>query len=418
MPANIFAPFIWLTVILGGGAALWFVFSTVRQGRLPLRYNFRNVVVRWRSTISTVLGIALVVSVFVLLRALARGIEASSANTGDPRNILVVRKGSQAESGSLLGRENFRTLQYFDEIARNEKDEPLISVEIIAIVSMPRIQGPGEANTLIRGITARGMELRPQVMLVDGRWFQPGKREITVARRLAGRFAGLEIGGTVKAGPDKLTVVGHYDGQGSAFDSEAWMDADEARSIFDRDQYSSILLRPKDDAAASNIIAKIEKDKRLALRAEREVDYYSKQTMTAIPIKILAGLLGTAMSIGAIFAAMNTMYASVAGRTREIGTLRVLGYSRRSVVLCFLVEGAFLAAMGGVVGCLLALPMNGVATGTMDFQSFAETVFEFRITPALMLQGVAFSIVIGLLGSLLPAIRASRLPVISALKSL
>lgn len=385
---------------------------------LPLKYNFRNVVVRWRSTISTIVGIALVVSVFVLLLSLARGIEASSANTGDPRNILVVRKGSQAESGSLLGRENFQTLRYFDEIARNEKDEPLISAELVLIVSVPRVDGLGEANTLIRGITPRGMELRPQVTLVDGRWFQPGKREITVSKRLAGRFAGLQVGGSIKAGPETLTVVGHFDGQSSAFDSEAWMDADEARSIFDREQYSSLLIRPKDAAAATNLIAKIEKDKRLALRAEREVDYYSKQTMTAVPIKILAGLLGAAMSIGAVFAAMNTMYASVAGRTREIGTLRVLGYSRRSVVLCFLIEGALLAAVGGVVGCLLALPMNGVATGTIDFQSFAETVFEFRITPDLMLSGVIFSIVIGLLGSLLPAIRASRVPVISALKSI
>ncbi len=385
---------------------------------LPLKYNFRNIVVRWRSTVATVLGIAMVVSVFVLLRALARGIEASSGNTGDPRNVLVVRKGSQAESGSLLGRENFQTMRYFEEIARNDQDQPLISAEIVLIVSVPRIGGVGEANTLIRGITPRGMELRPQVTLIDGRWFQPGKREITVSKRLAGRFAGLQIGGTVKAGQERLTVVGHFEARGSAFDSESWMDADEARSIFDRDQYSSILLRPKDAAAATNLIARIEKDKRLALRAEREVDYYSKQTMTAIPIKILAGILGFAMSVGAVFAAMNTMYASVAGRTREIGTLRVLGYSRRSVVLCFLVEGALLAAIGGVVGCLLALPMNGVATGTMDFQSFAETVFEFRITSDLMLGGIGFSIVIGLLGSLLPAIRASRLPVISALKSL
>ena len=241
---------------------------------------------------------------------------------------------------------------------------------------------------------------------------------MVVSRRLADRFQGFEIGGKIKAGRDHLTVVGHFDGQSSAFDSEAWMDADECRSIFDREQYSSILIRPKDDAAMTILIAKIEKDKRLALRAEREVDYYSKQTMTAIPIKILAGLLGTAMSIGAVFAAMNTMYASVAGRTREIGTLRVLGYSRRSVVLCFLIEGAILAAMGGVVGCLLALPMNGVATGTMNFQSFAETVFEFRITPNLMVSGIVFAVVIGLLGSLLPAIRASRVPVISALKSI
>jgi putative ABC transport system permease protein len=385
---------------------------------LPLKYNLRNVVVRWRTTVFTVLGIAAVVAVFVLLRALARGIEASSANTGDPRNVLVVRKGSQAESGSLVSRDNFQTIRYFDEIARNADGQPLISAEVVLIVSVPRRGSTNEANTLIRGVTPRGMELRPQVTLVDGRWFHPAQREITVSRSLAARFEGLEIGGTIKAGRDRLTVVGHFDGQRSAYDSEAWMDADEARSLFDRDMYSSFLVRPKDAEAATNLIARVEADKRLALRAEHETAYYAKQTMTAVPIKILALILGTAMSVGAVFAAMNTMYASVAARTREIGTLRVLGYSRRSIVLCFLIEGALLAAMGGVVGCLLALPMNGYTTGTIDFQSFAETVFEFRITPDLMLLGVAFSVAIGLAGSFLPALRAARLPVISALKSL
>ena len=391
---------------------------------LPLRYNFRNVLVRWRTTLFTILGIAAVVAVFVLLRGMARGIERSSGNTGDPRNILVVRKGSQAESGSLVTREQFRTLQYFDGIAKNERGEPVISAELVMIVSAPRRAGAGEANTLLRGVTAGGMELRPQVTLKEGRWFVPGKREVVVAQRLASRFAGFEIGGTIKAGPDRLTVVGHFDGTGSAFDSEAWMDADEARSIFDRDTYSSVLLRPRDEAALTNLVARIQADKRLSLRAEREVDYYSKQTMTAVPIKYLAGMLGVAMSIGAVFAAMNTMYASVASRTREIGTLRVLGFSRAAIVVCFLVEGSFLAMLGGILGSALAwgvyafVVVRGINFGTMDFQSFAETVFQFRVTPDLMLLGVLFSVAIGLAGSLFPALRAARLPVISALRSL
>lgn len=385
---------------------------------LPLKYNLRNVVVRWRATVSTVLGIALVVAVFVLLQALARGIEASSANTGDPRNVLVVRRGSQAESGSLVSREHFQTIRYFEEVAQTERGEPIISAEVVIIVSAPRVDGSGEANVLVRGVTPRGMELRPQVSLVEGRWFQPGQREAVVSRRLAARFAGLQVGGTIKAGLEVLKVVGLFDGNRSAFDSEAWMDADEARSVFDRENYSSILLRPKDAAAYKSLTNRIESDKRLSLRAEPEVEYYSKQTMTAAPIKILASILGVAMSVGAIFAAMNTMYASVASRTREIGTLRVLGFGRGAVMLCFLIEGAFVASLGGLLGCLLAIPMNGYSTGTIDFQSFAETVFEFRVTPGLMIQGIAFSAVLGLLGSLLPAYRASRLPVIAALKSL
>jgi len=390
---------------------------------LPLRYNFRNVVVRWRTTVFTVLGVAAVVAVFVLLRSLARGIESTSGNTGDPRNILVVRKGSQAESGSLVTREQFRTLQYFEEIARNERGEAVVSAELVMIVSAPRRGGAGEANTLIRGVTARGMELRPQVTLVEGRWFEPGRREVAVSRRLSNRFQGFELGGTLKAGPDRLTVVGIFDGAGSAFDSEAWMDADEARSIFDREQYSSVLLRPRDAAAASAIMTRLEQDKRLALRAEPETEYYSKQTMTAMPFKVLGGILGVAMSIGAVFAAMNTMYASVAARTREVGTLRVLGYSRGAVVMSFMIEGTLVAFMGGVLGCGLALLLNlyvqvrGVYFGTMDFQSFAETVFQFRVTPDLVGLGLLFSILIGVVGSFLPALRAARLPVIAALKS-
>lgn len=391
---------------------------------LPLKYNFRNVVVRWRTTIFTVLGVAAVVLVDLGLRAMARGIEATSANTGDPRNLLVVRKGSQAESGSLVTRDQFRALRDLPGIARNEQGEPVVSAELVLIVSAPRREGNGEANTLIRGITPRGRELRPQVQLTEGRWFRPGQREVVVSTRLARRFAGFETGGTIRAGPDRLTVVGHFDGQGSAFDSEAWMDADEARAIFDREQYSSVLLRPADAPSATNLIARIEQDKRLALRAEPEVDYYSKQTMTAMPIKILAGVLGSAMSIGAVFAAMNTMYASVGARTREIGTLRVLGYSRRAIVLCFLIEGSLLALSGGVIACLVAwlvqigLTQGNVTFGTLDFQSFAETVFQFRVTPDLMLYGLLFALGIGLAGSFLPALRAARLPVISALKSL
>ena len=392
---------------------------------LPFKYNVRNVLVRWRATSATILGIGLVVAVFVLLRALAQGIEASSGNTGDPRNVLVVRKGAQAESGSLVTLEQFRTVRYFDEIDRNTEGQPIASAELVMILSVPRLDGSGEANTLLRGITPRGQELRPQVTLVEGRWFHPGQREITVSRKLSQRFAGFQIGGSVKAGRDRLTVVGIFDGHGSAFDSETWMDADESRSIFDRgEMYSSILLRPKNSAALQSLTNRIAQDKRLSLRADSEVGYYQKQTATALPFKILAGLLGVAMSVGAVFAAMNTLYASVASRTREIGTLRVLGFSRTAVVVCFLLEGMLLSALGGLVGCATALGLHtyviarGITFGTLDFQSFAETVYQFRVTPSLMALGMIFAVLIGLAGSLLPALRAARLPVIAALKSL
>jgi putative ABC transport system permease protein len=384
---------------------------------LPFNYSLRNALVRWRSTIATVLGIALVVFVFVLLQSLAAGIEKSSGNTGDPRNIMVVRKGSTAESASLISRQTLTELRYFEEIARNEKGDPIISADVLVLVNLPRRNDGGEANVLLRGVTARGMELRPQVKLAAGRWFEPGKREIVVSAKLAKRFANFDLGSSFKTGTASFTVVGWLEGGGSAFDSECWLDADECRSTFERDMYSSFLIRPMDEATGEKLIQRIETDRRFKLKAEKEVEYYRKQTMTAAPIKWLGSFLAVMMSVGAVFAAMNTMYAAVGARTREIGTLRVLGFRRRAVVTALLLEGGLLALVGGLIGCAVAFYWNGYTTATMGFETFSEIVFEFRVTPRLVAEGLVFAVVVGLIGTLFPAIRASRLPVIAALKS-
>ncbi len=384
---------------------------------LPITYNVRNVFVRWRATLATVLGIALVVAVYVIVQSMAVGLEKSSSNTGDPRNLIVVRKGSTAESSSLISRDQFKALQYLPEIARNAQGLPLVSPDVLTLISLPRSSGKGEANVLVRGVSPQGIELRPQVALVEGRWFVPKKREVVVSRKLAGRFGNFNVGDSFKVGASTVTVVGWTDGKSSAFDSEIWLDADEARDLFSRNMYSSILIRPVDAATQTRLAARLEADKRLQLRALPEVEYYSAQTKTAVPIRWLGNFLATAMSIGAILAAMNTMYASVGARTREIGTLRVLGFRRRTIIMSFLLEGAFLALLGGVLGCLLSFWMHGRALGTLSFESFSEIVFQFRITPWLVAKGLIFSVIVGLLGSLLPALRAARLPVISALKS-
>ena len=385
---------------------------------LPLRYNFRNVVVRWRATLATVLGVALVVAVYVSLQALAVGLEKASAATGDARNLMVVRRGSAAESGSQITREQFNAIRYATEIARDAQDRPFISADTLVILNLPRGGGSaGEANVSLRGVSPNAFALRPQVRLVEGRWFEPGKREAVVAKRLAARFAEMRVGDVVKIGLRELTVVGHFDAGGSAFDSEAWMDANEVRSLFTRESYSSLLIRPTDASAGDALIRKLEADKRLSVRVLSEVAYYKDQTKTAQPIRILGNFLATAMSIGAILAAMNTMYASIGARTREIGTLRVLGFRRRSVLLGFLIEGAFLALLGGALGILAAMRWQGTSVGTLSFETFSETVFQFSITPWLAVKGLIFAVTVGVLGSLLPALRASRLPVIAALKS-
>src|SRR5437867_417550 len=386
---------------------------------LPLTYNVRNVLVRWRTTLFTILGVTLVVAVYVLLQSMAAGIEKSSASTGDPRNVMIVRKGSTAESSSQVTREQFRLIPYLPEVAKDTQGRPLISGDVLVLISLPRRSRQGEAHVLLRGISPVGMELRPQVHLVAGQWFTPGKREVVVSRRLAARFANFDVGDSFKTGGKDLKVVGWMDGGGSAFDSEIWVDADEARALFERQNYSSVLVRVAEGASATALTNRIEMDKRLPLHADLEVHYYAAQTKTAQPFRFLGNFLAISMSIGAIFAAMNTMYASVGARTREIGTLRVLGYRRRSILLSFIIEGVILSLIGGFLGCGAAWLLHYWfgTTGTMSFESFSELVFRFRITPWLATKGMIFSIVVGVAGSLLPAIRASRLPVIAALKA-
>lgn len=389
---------------------------------LPLRYNIRNVFVRWRATVTTILGVALVVAVYILIQSLAAGLEKSGRNTGDPRNLMIVRKGSTAESSSQVNRTQLQTIRYLPQIARDDQGRPLISADLVVLISLPRIDGTGEANVTMRGISPMGIPLRPQVTLARGRWFVPGKREVVVSTKMAQRFADCGIGERFKTGGQELTVAGWFDGGNSAFDSEIWMDADEARTVFDRENYSSVLARMRDAPAAAEFMKRIEADKRLPLRVDPEIAYYSEQTQTSKLFQVIGTFLAVAMSIGAFFAAMNTMYASVGARTREIGTLRVLGFRRRTILASFIIEGAILAAIGGAIGCLISYGLQSLSVflgwqfGTMSFNTFSEVVFQFRITPRLVIEGMFFAIIVGVLGSLFPAIRAARLPVIAALK--
>lgn len=381
------------------------------------KYHVRSIFVRWRSTLATILGLALVIAVFIMVQSLAAGIEKSSGNSGDPRNLLITRQGALAETTSIVTREQFNIMRYLPGVAKDSAGQPIASGDVLIIINLPRLNATGNANVMLRGVAPAGRDLRPQVSLVEGRWFVPGKREAVASRRLAGRFANLQVGQKFKTGGVELTVVGIFDGNRSAFDSEIWIDSDEARSSFDRPDFSSVLVRPESESALQEIKKSLEGDRRLKVKAVREIDYYKEQTRSAGPIRLLGNSLAVVMSIGALFAAMNTLYASVGARTREIGTLRVLGFRRRSILLGFLLEGAMLAGVGGVLGCLLALPMHGYSTGTLGWETFSEVVFDFQITPELAMKGVVFAVIVGLIGSFLPALRAARLPVISSLKA-
>lgn len=384
---------------------------------IPLRYNLRSLRIRWRLTLATVLGVALVVAVFVMVMALARGLKSTYVTTGDVRNLLVLRSGSTAESSSQITREEVLRMKYLKGLARDEQDRPLFSPEIIVLIYLDRIDGSGGANVLVRGMGEQGLALRPQISVVDGRMFQPGRRECMVSRRVADRFAHCRIGQSFRAGKGDWTVVGVFEAGKTAYESEIWADADEVRDAFNRNFYGSVLMRPVDAAASAQVTHRLETDRVLSVRVLPETKYYQDQTQTAGPIQFMGGFLATIMSIGAAFSAMNTMYAAVGARTREIGTLRVLGFKRRAIYVSFLLESIVLAAVGGLVGCLLSLPLNGVATGTFSWTSFSEVAFEFRITGELLGKGLLFALVMGVVGGLLPARLAARKPVLEALKA-
>ena len=384
---------------------------------IPLRYNLRYLVRRWKSTTLTALTFALVVATFVIVMSLAQGIERALTVTGNPLNVIVIRAGAQADSQSEVTMSQYQLVRNIPGIARDNAGEPLVAPELIALVNKPRNDGR-TANVLIRGVHLNAFQLRPAVHLVEGRMPQPGLREAIVAKSVVNRYPGFALNDTPRLGRGNFTIVGVFDAKGSAYDSEVWADVKEVMQEFDRANYSSVLVRAQDREAVGAIQRYVESDKRLKLIAKDEVEYYAQQTKTARPVKAFATFLALTMAIGACFAGMNTMYANVANRAREIGTLRILGFTPGAVLVSFLVESVCLALLGGVLGCVLALPINGVATGTTNFDSFSEIVFMFSITPPLMLKGIVFAAAMGLAGGFPPAWAASRQPVLAALRAL
>jgi putative ABC transport system permease protein len=383
---------------------------------IPLSYNLRNLRVRWRSTLATMIGIALVVTVFIFVRALAHGMESTYINTGDERNLIVLRKGSTAESSSQISREEARRIKYLDGVARDEHGEPLASAEIIVLILLDRVGG-GTANVLVRGVSSVALALRPQIRIAEGRLLRPGLHECIVSHRIAERFVHCRVGKSFQSGKTTWHVVGIFDAQQTAYESEIWVDADEARSVFRRDFYGSVLVRPVTTAGAETLKQRMLADRLLSVKVQTETEYYRDQTQSAGLFQFLAWFLAIIMTIGAVFAAMNTMYAAVGGRTREIGTLRVLGFRRRQIYASFLMESVVLSLLGGMLGCVISLMFNFLSTGTFSQSTFAEVAFQFRVTLRMMGTGMLFALVMGMLGGLLPARMAARKPVLDALRA-
>jgi putative ABC transport system permease protein len=385
---------------------------------IPLKYNFRSLLVRRVSTLITVLSIALVVAIFVGVMALATGLETALVSSGDPLNILVRRRGSDSELSSFVAREALQDIKYLPGVKTNSSGDPVASAELVIIINLPKRGGEEgvNANVTIRGLPPTGLALRPQVRLVEGRMFQPGLREVIVSRSISERFQHTSLGDQLRFGKTDWKVVGIFEAGNTAFDSEIWADVHQLANDFNRQSYSSVLLSATDEAAVKAIIDRIENDRRYNLTAQPETEYYQEQMRAAGPIKVMGMFIAIVMGIGACFAAMNTMYAAVTYRTQEIATLRVLGFKRRNILFSFLTESLLLALAGGVIGCLLALPINGVTTGTANWQTFSEIAFAFRITPQLLSIGMLFAALMGLFGGIFPAWRAARQTPAAALR--
>jgi putative ABC transport system permease protein len=383
---------------------------------IPIAYNLRNLVVRKTTTIMTALGIALTVAVLLAVLALVNGLRVTLSASGDPLHVIVMRKGSTSELVSNFIRAQFQDLKFKPGIAAGHDGQPLASLEIVSVLNLANVDNPNGVNVLVRGLSPAGIEMRRTTKLTAGRWFDTGRKELVVGASVAKRFPEAQLGGKLHIGRGEWNVVGVMSSGRGAQDSEIWGDVNQISAQLERvEVLSSALVEAADAVTAKALIYSIENDQRLGMMAISEKEYYDQQTAQAAPIEFVGIFVSVIMAIGSSFAAMNTMYAAVARRAREIGTLRVLGFSRGSILTSFFLESVLLAGLGGLLGCLLVLPLNGLTTA-VGSSNFSELAFDFHVTPGSVLAGVAFAVVLGVLGGLPPARMASKKEILTALR--
>jgi len=388
---------------------------------IPISYNVRSVAARWKTAIVSVLGIAGTVGVFVAMLAMARGFQATLIASGSSSNSIIRRAGSTSEMDSGVSLDQARIIADAPQVARNPQGVPLSSPEMVVIGAFPLIKSGTDANNQIRGMTPLVLEVRPSVKISDGRFFRPGLAELVVGSNAVKTYRGLELGSTVAFGGQDWKVVGIFDAGGSAFDSEIWCDHTVLAETFNRPTniYSSITVRLNSPTDFDAFKDELTSDPRLTVQVEREAEYYERQSqMVSTLIRVLGFLVAFVMAIGAVFGALNTMYSAVAARAREIATMRALGFGGSSVILSFMFESLLISLVGGILGCIAVLPLNGFTAGTMNWQTFSHLAFAFRVTPGLLVAGLLFALLMGLVGGVLPAVRAARLKVAHALREL
>ena len=388
---------------------------------VPVEYNLRSVINRWTSTLVALLSIAGTVAVFVVMLAMAQGFRATLVSSGSPQNAIVLRGGADAEMMSAILLDQVRVIADAPGVGRSSAGEPLVSAEVVVIGAFPLVSSGSDANAQIRGTSPLALDVRPDVRIAQGRFFQSGLTELVVGKNVPGTYKGFRLGSTVEFGGGRWTVVGVFDGGGSSFDSEIWCDARVLNQIYKRPEnvFQSVTVRLASPKSFKEFKDGVTTDPRLTVDVFRETEWYAEQSrMLAAIIKALGFLVAVVMAVGAVFAALNTMYSAVAARSSEIGTLKALGFGPGSIVLSFLSESLIIALAGGAVGCVAALPFNGFTAGTMNWSSFSYLAFSFRVTPAIVGSGIIFALLMGVIGGLPPAVRAARLPVIVALREL
>jgi putative ABC transport system permease protein len=385
---------------------------------LSLSYNFRNLWTRRLTTLLTVSGMALVVFVFASILMLAEGLRKTLVETGSYDNLVSLRKGSNSEVVSGVGRQSASILETLPEIALGPKGQRLVAKELVVLIALTKKGSNSPSNVILRGIEENSILLRPTVRLVEGRLPRVGSPEIIIGRSIARRFKGAEINETIRFGMSDWRIVGVFDAGNSGFSSEIWGDVDQFMQAFRRPAYSSVIFKLRDSSEFQNIKSRIESDPRMTLEAKRETKYYAEQSeIMAKFLRILGISLTIIFSLGAVIGAMITMYSAVANRTTEIGTLRALGFQRRNILTAFLVESLLLGFLGGLAGLFFASFLQFFTVSTMNFQSFAELAFSFTLTFEIFYKGMVFSLVMGLVGGLLPAVRASRMVIVEALRA-
>jgi ABC-type antimicrobial peptide transport system permease subunit len=386
---------------------------------IPLKYNIGNLTARLGSTALTVLGIGVVIAVMLSMMALLNGVQTAIVSSGSPDNMMVMRDGSTTEISSFISRDSARILAQLPGIAKGSDGQPIVSPELVILFKLPKKDNPQGSNVVVRGVGPAAFELRPFVKVVEGRMYKPGVNEVIVSRRIRDRFVNADIGDSFHFGAQDYHVVGVFDGKGTSFDSEVWTDIGFLSQARHRvESCSDVMIRPVDAAAFRSIKDAIANDNRLKLMVKSERQYYDEQTKGLIGIVILVTFITLFMTVGAVFGTMNSMFAAVASRTRELGTLRALGFKRRAIIGSVLIESAFIALLGGIAGIILSLPVNMISTGTTNFTTFSEVAFNFRVDGKVALIGLIVALVAGMIGGFLPAVNAARMPITKALREI